>query len=74
MPCASGMHHQSGVRKLMHEFTRAAGMVQMYVGEEYVGHIRGRKVFFLRSAFITPVTEDEVPVSTSAAWPFSRIR
>ena len=46
MPCASGMHHQSGIRKLMHEFTRAASMVQMYVGEEYVGHIRGRKVFF----------------------------
>ena len=30
----------------MHEFTRAAGMIQMYMREKYVGYILGRKVFF----------------------------
>src|SRR5687768_10648962 len=38
VPRTPGMHHQLRIPKPVHEFTRAASMVEMYVGEEHINN------------------------------------
>src|SRR6185437_13395034 len=48
MSGAARMHHQPGVGKAMHEFARAAGMIEVYVRDEYVRYIGRVEVLCLQ--------------------------
>jgi len=48
VPRSARMHDQARFRKRLHHGPRAAGMIEMYVGQEHVGHVGGRQTQLLQ--------------------------
>jgi hypothetical protein len=51
MPGAARVYHQLGVGKTMHEFPRAAGVIEVYMRDEYIRYISRIEILCLQHLY-----------------------